>query len=144
MSSSDNNDKQSKRKKRKSEAASTEGAEDQFGRLASAIGTPTRDMQTTIEQDKQGDKPYDDKNEDSSNFGNHYDSDNGDDLDTAIEELMELEASGSISFEDVYCLMGYIDKKITENVSREDLAKRVRSPAQRRFCVRSMHKQQEE
>ena len=66
-----------------------------IGRLASAIRTPTKDMQTTTEQDKQGDKPYNNKNEESSNFGNHYDSDNSDNLATPIEELMELEASGS-------------------------------------------------
>ena len=36
---------------------------------------------------------------------------------------MELEALESIFFEDVEYLMEYIDKKIMENVSREDLAK---------------------
>ena len=91
----------------------SEGAENQFGRLASAIGTPTKDMQTTIEQEKTGDQPCDDKYEESSDFGTNYDFDNNDDLDAAIKELMELEASGSISFEDVDYLTEYIDKKIT-------------------------------
>ena len=81
MSNSDNKDSQSKREKQKSEAAPTEGAVDQSGRLASAIGTPTKDMQTTIEQEKQGDQPCDDKNEESSDIGTNYDFDNGDDLD---------------------------------------------------------------
>ena len=40
--------------------------------------------------------------------------------------------------------MEYIEKKITENVSGEDLAKRVRSPAQRQFRVRSMQKEKKE
>ena len=48
-------------------------------------------MQSTIEQEKEGDQPCDDKN-----FENHYDFYNGDDLDAAIEELIELEASGRI------------------------------------------------
>ena len=62
----------------------------QFGRLASSIGIPTKNMQTTIEQEKQGNKPYDDKSEESSDFGNNYD------LDALIEELIKLEASGGI------------------------------------------------
>ena len=77
-------------------------------------------------------------------FAINYDFDNGDDLDVAVDELMESEASGKISFIDVECLMEYIDKQITENVSREGLVKRVRSLAQRRFCIRSMHKQKKE
>ena len=105
MSSSDNKDSRSSRKKRKLEAASAEGAEYQFGRLDSAIGTPAKDMQSTIEQEKEGDQSCDDKNEESPNFGNHYNFYSGDDLDAAIEELIELEASGSISFEDVEYLM---------------------------------------
>ena len=144
MSNSNNKESQSKRKQRKSEVASTEGAEDQFSRLASAIGTPTKDMQTTIEQEQQGNKPYDDQNEESSDFEKNNDFENGDDLDAAIEELMEMEDSGSISLEDVECLMDYIDRKLTEKVSREDLARRMRSPAQRRFCVRSMKKQKKQ
>ena len=38
----------------------------------------------------------------------------------------------------------YIDRKLTENVSREDLAKRMRSPARWQLCVRSIQKQKKE
>ena len=41
----------------------TEGSKDQFGRLVSEIGTPTKDVQTTTEHETQGDNPYDDKSE---------------------------------------------------------------------------------
>ena len=61
MSTSNNKDSDLKRKQRTSEVAPTDGAEHQLVRLASSIWTPTKDMQTSIKQEKQGDKPYDDK-----------------------------------------------------------------------------------
>ena len=68
MSNSNNKKSQLKRKQRKLVVASTVEAKDQFGQLASAIGTPSKDRQTMSEQDKQGDMPYEDKTEKSSKF----------------------------------------------------------------------------
>ena len=66
MSNRNNKERQSKHIQRKPEVSLKEEVQDQFYRLASAIGKPTKDMQTTIEQEKQGDKPGDDQNSESS------------------------------------------------------------------------------
>ena len=83
-------DSQSKRKQWSSEVAPTNGVEDPFTRLASANGMPLKNMQTTIEQEKQNDTPYDAKSEEPSDSGNNHDFDTGDDLDAALKELLNL------------------------------------------------------
>ena len=47
-------------------------------------------MQTTIKQEKQGNQTSDDKNEESSDFENNYDFDNGDNLDGGKAEIKRL------------------------------------------------------
>ena len=52
-----------------------------------------------------------------------------------------LEQAGGIFFENVEDIMAYFDKKLTEKVSRADLAKRIKSQALRSFCIKSVRKE---
>ena len=54
---------------------------------------------------------------------------NGDELDQAIEDLMQTEQKGYIEIDDAQTVMDYIDSKHTQGLKREDLAKRISSPA---------------
>ena len=59
-----------------------------------------------------------------------------DELDASFEDLMMVEQSGRIPFEDVEDIIAYVDKKLAENVSRADLAKRIRSQVLRSFFIK--------
>ena len=54
---------------------------------------------------------------------------------------MTLERDGHVSFEEVEAVITYIDLKLTQKVSRLDLAKRLRSEAQLQFCIKSAMKE---
>ena len=54
---------------------------------------------------------------------------------------MILEKEGLVSFKEVEAVMEYIDVKLTQKVSRQDLAKRLGSEAQLQFCFRSAMKE---
>ena len=57
---------------------------------------------------------------------------------------MILERDGHVSFKEVKAVMKYIDLKLTQNVSRQDLAKRLRSVAQLQFCIEFAMKEKKE
>ena len=57
---------------------------------------------------------------------------------------MELEYEGKSSFEDIKLLIEYVDAKLAKKVSCHDLASRLQSPSQRRFCLRTALKDKEQ
>ena len=61
-------------------------------------------------------------------------------LEAEMETLAELNQRKEISDGDLKILMDYIDEKITKGVPGQVLAARMRSPAQRSCCLRSMKK----
>ena len=64
-----------------------------------------------------------------------------DGLDQARENLMILERGGHVSFKEVEAVMNYINLKLTQRVSRHDLAKRLRSEAHLQLCTESVMKE---
>ena len=49
-----------------------------------------------------------------------------------------------LTFEDVEALMVYVDMKLVEGLSRLDLARRLKSPVQRNFCIKSVKKEKKQ
>ena len=60
-----------------------------------------------------------------------------DELDTAYEDLLMLEQSRSIPFENVEDLKAYVDKRLAGKVLRAELAKKIRSQALQNFYIKS-------
>ena len=65
-----------------------DGDEDLFCRLSSAVGSPQADTQKMVREEQ---PEYHEQEEESGKYENEGDFKNGDELDEAVEFLMELE-----------------------------------------------------
>ena len=88
------------------------------------MGTPVADnrKQKAFEQQQIYDNEVENEQSEESDSFSDFDK-----LDGARENLMTSERDGHVSFEEVETVTEYIDLKLTQEVSRQDLAKRLRS-----------------
>ena len=114
----------SKKNSRSLEVTATEDA---------GVGTPTMHKQQTRLEGKQEDQELQSEVDDWEPNAESDNSDENDQLDTVSEDLMMLEQSGIVPFEDVEDITAYVVKKLAEKVSQADLANRIRSRALRNF-----------
>ena len=112
----------------------SDGSEYRFGSLAGIIGTPTVDDNNRNAEKPPVDSFPEHEMEDESESGSEA---NGDELEQAIEDLMSAEQKGYIECDDAQIIMDYIDSKLAQGLKRGDLAKRISSPSQRAFIIRS-------
>ena len=57
---------------------------------------------------------------------------------------MSTHVQEGFTFAEVEALMHYVDMKLVEGLSRLNLARRIKSPAQRHFCIKSIKKEKKQ
>ena len=119
-------------------AHQSDASQADFDRLTAAISTPR------IEKSNQKRSP----DEITEAFGAqiYEGEDSGTNVEDAtlqeeMEKLMELNEEREISDDDLRLLMDYVDDKLAQGVPRSILAARIRSEAQRSFCLKSIKKE---
>ena len=105
-----------------------------FGSLVPGIGTPIVE-----DNSKNTEKPSKDPipEEDMANCSDSDSGTIGSGLDQAIEDIIQAEQNGYMEIDETQILMDYIDSKLAQGLKREDLAKRISSPSQKAFIIRS-------
>ena len=108
----------------KTQSLPEEQTSDQFDRLAGDVGTPEADSYNQKADDQQQIHGQDLKYEKSEE---NYGFPDFEELDPAREILMILERDWHVSFKEVEAVREYINLKLTQKVSRQDSAQRIRS-----------------
>ena len=75
--------------------------------------------------------------EETENYSDSDSGTKGDELDQAIENLMQSEQKGCIEIDVAQHIMDYIDSELAQDLKRDELAKKISSPSQTTFIIRS-------